>query len=169
MSEISKTTEVTDLKNEDAVRLFDQYSDDLFRFAVSYVGSKHDAEDIVQEVFLKLLRKHTPIIRSTEKTYLMTITANMCKDHLRSSVRKTNVDLESAEPELQYFDGFTERNKAVFDELMRLEDRYRVPIYLHYYAGYSYKEIAKILQISESATSMRISRGKEIIRFKLEE
>ena len=169
MSEISKTTEVTDLKNEDAVRLFDQYSDDLFRFAVSYVGSKHDAEDIVQEVFLKILGKHIPIIKSTEKTYLMTITANMCKDHLRSSVRKTNVDLESAEPELQYFDGFTERNKAVFDELMRLEDRYRVPIYLHYYAGYSYKEIAKILQISESATSMRISRGKEIIRFKLEE
>lgn len=157
------------MKNEDAVRLFDLYSDDLFRFAVSYVGSKHDAEDIVQEVFLKLLGKHIPIIRSTEKTYLMTITANMCKDHLRSSVRKTNVDLESAEPELQYFDGFTERNKAVFDELMRLEDQYRVPIYLHYYAGYSYKEIAKILQISESATSMRISRGKEIIRFKLEE
>ena len=157
------------MKNEDAVRLFDLYSDDLFRFAVSYVGSKHDAEDIVQEVFLKLLGKHIPIIRSTEKTYLMTITAKMCKDHLRSSVRKTNVDLESAEPELQYFDGFTERNKAVFDELMRLEDQYRVPIYLHYYAGYSYKEIAKILQISESATSMRISRGKEMIRIKLEE
>ncbi|MBE7069532.1 MAG: hypothetical protein E7386_03410 [Ruminococcaceae bacterium] len=64
------TTEVTDLKNEDAVRLFDQYSDDLFRFAVSYVGSKHDAEDIVQEVFLKILGKHIPIIKSTEKTYL---------------------------------------------------------------------------------------------------
>ena len=90
------------MKNEDAVRLFDLYSDDLFRFAVSYVGSKHDAEDIVQEVFLKLLGKHIPIIRSTEKTYLMTITANMCKDHLRSSVRKTNVDLESAEPELLF-------------------------------------------------------------------
>lgn len=69
------------MKNEDAVRLFDLYSDDLFRFAVSYVGSKHDAEDIVQEVFLKILGKHITIIRSTEKTYLMTITANMCKDH----------------------------------------------------------------------------------------
>lgn len=157
------------MKNEDAIRLFDLYSDDLFRFAVSYVGSKHDAEDIVQDVFLKLLEKHIPIMRSSEKTYLMTITANMCKDHLRSSARRTNVDLESAEPELQYFDGFTERNKAVFDELMRLEGQFRIPIYLHYCAGYSYKEIAKILQISESATAMRINRGKEIIRFKLEE
>lgn len=157
------------MKNEEAVRLFDEYSDDLYRFAVSYVRSKQDAEDIVQEVFTKLLGKHIRLNKDTEKTYLMTMTANLCKDHLKSAARKTNVDLDSAETESQYFDDFTDRNKEIYDELMRLESQFRVPIYLHYYDGYSYKEIAGILALSESAVAMRINRGKEIIRIKLEE
>ncbi len=157
------------MKNEEAVRLFDEYSDDLYRFAVSYVRLKQDAEDIVQEVFTKLLGKHIRLKKDTEKTYLMTMTANLCKDHLKSAARKTNVDLDSAETELQYFDDFTDRNKEIYDELMRLGSQFRVPIYLHYYDGYSYKEIAGILALSESAVAMRINRGKEIIRIKLEE
>lgn len=157
------------MKNKDVIRLFDQYSDDLYRYAVSFVGTKHDAEDIVQDVFMKLLSLKIKLDKGSEKTYLMTMTANKCRDHLRSSAHKTNVDLESAEWELQYYDGFTERNKEVFDELMRLEGQFRVPIYLHYYAGYSYKEIAEILNLSESAVAMRISRGKDQMRIRLED
>ena len=138
------------MKNEEVIRLFDAYSDDLYRFAVYYVGTKHDAEDIIQDVFLKLLSKPIVLKHGKEKAYLMTVTANSCKNYLKSAFRKTNVDLESVEMELQYFDDFTERNKEVFDELMRLEGQYRIPIYLHYYVGYSYKEIAKIIRISES-------------------
>ena len=157
------------MRNEDVVRLFDAYSNDLYRFALSYLGSIQDAEDVVQDVFLKLLDKHMFFEKKNEKAYLMTMTANRCKDHLRSSSRNVNVDLESVEWQLMSNDDFTERNKAVFDELMKLEDTYRVPIYLHYYSGYSYKDIAKILKISESATAMRIGRGKEQLRIRLEE
>lgn len=157
------------MRNEDVVRLFDAYSNDLYRFALSYLGSIQDAEDVVQDVFLKLLDKHMFFEKKNEKAYLMTMTANRCKDQLRSSSRNTNVDLESVEWQLSANDGFTERERGVFDELMRLEDTYRVPIYLHYYSGYSYKEISKILKISESATAMRISRGKEQLRIRLEE
>lgn len=156
------------MKNEDVIRLFDLYSNDLYKFAVSYLGSKHDAEDIVQEVFSKLLDKHMFFDRKNEKAYLMTMTANKCKDHLKSSARD-NVDLDSEEWHLEYYDGFTERNKMVFDELMRLEEQFRVPIYLHYYAGCSYKEISGILKLSESAVAVRISRGKERLRIRLEE
>ena len=52
---------------------------------------------------------------------------------------------------------------------MRLDEKFRVPIYLHYYAGYSYKEISQILKLSESAVAMRINRGKELLRIRLEE
>ena len=45
------------MKNERVLNLFDAYADDLYRFAISYVGSKQEAEDIVQEVFLKLLSR----------------------------------------------------------------------------------------------------------------
>ena len=134
-----------------------------------YLGSIQDAEDIVQEVFLKLLDKHMFFERKNEKAYLLTMTANRCKDQLRSSSRNEIVDLESVEWQLADNNGFTERHRAVFDELMRLEDTFRVPIYLYYYSGYSYKEISKILKISESATAMRICRGKEQLRIRLEE
>ena len=157
------------MKNEDVVRLFDAYADDLYRFAVYYSGSKHDAEDIVQDVFLKLLGDHVEIKPSKEKTYLFTMTANRCRDYLRSASRKTGVDLESCENELQYFDDFNERNRAVFDELMNLDGQFRMPIYLHYYAGYSDKDIAGILKISESAVAVRINRGKALMKIGLEE
>ena len=146
------------MKNEDVISLFDSYADDLYRFAVSFVQSKHDAEDVVQDVFLKLLSKKVLLDKRFEKAYLMSMTAN-----------KTSVDLESNEWQLQYYEGFSDHNKEVFDELMRLEDTYRVPIYLAYYEGYSYKEISKILDISESAVGMRIKRGKEQLKIKLEE
>ncbi len=157
------------MRNDDVVRLFDTFADDLYRFAVSYVGSKHDAEDIVQDVFLKLLSKHLVFEKQIGKAYLMTMTANKCKDFLKSSVRKTSVDLESSEWQLAYYDGFSERDKDVFDELMRLEYTYRAPIFLYFYEGFSYKGISRILKISESAVAMRIKRGKEQLRFRLEE
>lgn len=157
------------MRNEDVVTLFDAYSNDLYRFALSYLGSIQDAEDVVQDVFLKLLDKHMFFEKKNEKAYLMTMTANRCKDQLRSSSRNEIVDLESVEWQLADNERFTERHRAVFDELMRLEDTLRVPIYLHYYSGYSYKEISKILKISVSATAMRISRGKEQLRIRLEE
>ena len=116
------------MKNEDVIRLFDAYADDLYRFAVYYSGSKHEAEDIVQDVFLKLLDDKVAFKPGKEKTYLFTMTANKCRDYLRSASRQKDVDLESAENELQYFDEFNERNKAVFDELMNLDGQFRMPI-----------------------------------------
>lgn len=157
------------MKNEDVVKLFDTYADDLYRFAVSYVGSRHDAEDVVQDVFLKLLSKNLLFDRRFEKAYLLTITANMCKDLLKSKARKTSVDLESEEWHLEYYEGFTDADRVVFDELMALPELYRAPIHLFYYEGYSYKEIGRILKISESAVAMRIKRGKEQLKIRLEE
>ena len=113
--------------------------------------------------------KHLLFDLKNEKAYLMTMTANKCKDLLRSSARHNNVDIESCELQLQYSDLVEGDHSDIFDELMKLEEAYRLPIYLFYYSGYSYKEIATILKLSESAVAMRIQRGKEKIRFKLEE
>lgn len=157
------------MKNEDVVKLFDLYADDLYRFAVSYVRSKHDAEDVVQDVFLKLLSKPLLFDRRFEKTYLLTMTANKCKDLLKSKSRTASVDLESNEWQLEYNDRFTDEDRAVFDELMNLPEEYRIPIHLFYYEGFTYKEISKIIKLSESAVAMRIMRGKEKLRIRLEE
>ena len=56
--------------------------------------------------------------------------------------------------------GFCEDDKVLLEAMLELDEKYRAPLYLHFYAGYTYKEVAKILRLSESAVAMRISRGK---------
>ncbi len=156
------------MKNDEVVRLFDQYAGDLFRFAISYLGSKHDAEDIVQDVFLKLLNKTVFLKPGSEKAYLMKMTANGCKNLLKSPAHRTGVDLESASEELACFYELTDGDKEVYDNLMKMDETLRIPLYLHYYEDYSYKDVAKFLKLSESAVAMRIKRGKEQLKERLE-
>lgn len=156
------------MKNDEVVRLFDQYAGDLFRFALSYLGSKHDAEDIVQDVFLKLLSKTVFLKPGSEKAYLMKVTANGCKNLLKAPAHRAGVGLESASAELACFYELTDGDKEVYDSLMKMDETLRIPLYLHYYEDYSYKEVAKLLKLSESAVAMRIKRGKEQLKERLE-
>ena len=107
------------MKNSDVVRLFDLYANDLFRFAISYMGSKQDAEDVVQDVFVKLLSKTVFLKPDYEKAYLMKMTVNGCKNLLKSPAHKTGVDLESASDELACFYDLTDGDKEVYDILMK--------------------------------------------------
>lgn len=157
------------MKTDRILTLFDSYADDLYRFAVSYTGSKQEAEDIVQDVFLKLLSKNIAINSSSEKSYLFKMTANLCKDYLKSKRAKNTDDYDEVIEGMSTSDSFTDDERQLYDELMQLPDIQRVPVYLHFYEGYTYKEIAKILQISESAVAMRISRGKDELKKRLEE
>lgn len=152
------------MKNEKIIRLFDTYADDLYRFAVSYVGTKHDAEDIVQDLFLKLISKNIVLGNVYEKSYLLKMTANLCRDYLKSPKNKPAVEYNLLDDISRTPDMFSDDERRIFDELMALDEKYRVPIYLHYYEGYSYHEIAGILRLSVSAVAMRISRGKEELR-----
>lgn len=156
------------MKNDEVVRLFDLYAGDLFRFALSYMGSKQDAEDVVQDVFLKLLNKTVFLKTDYEKSYLMKMTANGCRNLLKSPAHKTGVDLESATEELACFYELGEDDKELYDALMKMDETLRIPLYLHYYEDYSYKDVAKFLKLSESAVAMRIKRGKEQLKERLE-
>ena len=156
------------MKNDEVVRLFDLYAGDLFRFVLSYMGSKQDAEDIVQDVFLKLLNKMVFLKADYEKAYLMKMTANGCRNLLKSPAHRTGVDLESATEELACFYELGEDDKEVYDALMKMDETLRIPLYLHYYEDYSYKDVAKFLKLSESAVAMRIKRGKEQLKERLE-
>lgn len=147
------------------LELFDRYSEDLYRFAVSYTGSPADAEDIVQSVFLKLMSKNVNLDVGCEKAYLMKVTANMCKNHLKSFHVRTSV---SYDEKMQFIDTFNDKEMDVYDAVMKIPETNRVPLYLHFYEGYTYKEISKMLKISVSAVAMRISRGKDSLKQILE-
>ena len=149
------------MKQQQLLELYDNYSDNAFRLAMSFLGNIADSEDIVQNVYTKLIEKSPHISRGCEKSYILTMTANMCRNHLKSAAnRLTNDDLTS---------GFNMEEQSMFAAINRLPDTYRTALYLHYYEGYSFKEIAKMLHLSVSAVSMRISRGRDQLKEFLKE
>lgn len=137
--------------------LFQQYKDDVYRLAVSYTNSRQDAEDVCQNVFLKLM-KQSHIDPGKEKGWLLKVTANECRSLLRSAWWRTTVPLENA-------DAFpAEESGGLLETLLQLKPQYRVVLYLHYYEGFQTAEIAKLLHISQSAVTTRLSRGRQELK-----
>lgn len=142
--------------------LFQKYKDDVYRLAVSYTKGRQDAEDVCQNVFLKLLRQPN-IEPGKEKSWLLQVTANECRSLLRSHWWRMTVPMEEnlsvSGPETSH----------VYEAVMQLRPKYRVVIYLHYYEGFSTGEIAGLLKISQSAVTTRLSRARRELRELIEE
>ena len=140
------------------------YSDLILRLSYTYLKSTHDAEDICQTVFLKLLTSgQTFASPAHEKAWIIRTTANACKDALRSTFRRRTVALEAAAataaPEAP--------DSAVLEAVMALPENYREAVYLHYFEGYSVREIAGLLGRSEAAVTAHLSRGRHKLRITL--
>lgn len=130
----------------------------MFRLAFSYTKNREDAEDIVQEAFLKLYTSR--IIFPDEKNikaWLIRVTINLCKDMLRSSKRRTAEPVSDipCEDKGQY---------ELLDSIRSMQPQYASVIYLFYYEGYSVKEIAKLQGISDSAVTTRLSRARKQLK-----
>ena len=142
---------------QDIAKLFQTYKNDVYRLAYSYLGNIQEAEDVCQTVFLKLLQ-HSHLQPGKEKSWLLKVTANECKMVLRSFRWKRTSPLEEA--------NHTKPPQAdhVLPSVMMLEPKYRTVVYLHYYEGYSTKEIGHILKISQSAVTTRLSRARQMLK-----
>ncbi|MGN0484866.1 MAG: RNA polymerase sigma factor [Lachnospiraceae bacterium] len=126
----------------------------------------YDAEDICQDVFLKLLSENYHFDSPThEKAWIIRTTINACKDHLRTAFWKRAIDLDNAseipEPNKQ--------ESEILDLVMTLPKNYRVSIYLYYYEGYQVNEIAAMLGKSENTVSAYLSRGRKKLKSVLDE
>ncbi|MBQ8410917.1 MAG: RNA polymerase sigma factor [Ruminiclostridium sp.] len=136
-----------------------KFQPNIFRLAYSYVKNTADAEDITQEVFLRLYRSsETFISYENAKAWLIKVTINTAKNYLRSLYRKHKVALTE---DIALND---EKDYALLEALNRLNKNYRVVIYLHYYEGYPVSEIASMLGISENNVKQRLKRGRDKLR-----
>ena len=144
----------------DAERLVQTYSDLILRLAYTYLKSTHDAEDICQNIFLKLLTGgQTFDSPAHEKAWIIRATANACKDSLRAAHRR-NVGLEAAAAT----PAPAAPDSDVLDAVMALPRKYREAVYLHYYEGYSTQEIAQLLHCRPGTVRSRLSRARERLR-----
>lgn len=156
------------MNHDKLMKMYDLYSENVYRLALSYTGCVADAEDIVHNVFLKVFEKHIDIDAGKEKSYLLTVTANMCRNHLRSARVKRSVSYEESEHE-NVNASFDDEEADLYEAMGRLPEKYRVVLYLHYYEGYTFREIARLLHITSSAVSMRLHRGREMLRAELKD
>lgn len=149
--------------NEWILEKYDLHKTMLFRIAFSYLGNKHDSEDILQEIFIKLFYS-APDFASDEdeKRWLVRVTINQCKDHLKSFWNRNRISLE----DIEEFATTPEDHEDLL-EILKLHPKYKIVIHLHYFEGYRISEIAKILRISESSVKMRLKRGRELLKLEM--
>jgi len=140
----------------------DAYSDTILRIAFNYTQNKADAEDIVQEVFLTLLKQQS--FRSFEhlKAWLIRVAINKSRELYRSAKRKETVALDAAYP-VQY--NFDSEDAGIMSQIRKLPEKDRNIVYLFYFEGYPAKEIAGITNMKEAAIFTRLKR----IRAKLKD
>ena len=143
---------------KDAEHLVNTYGDMIYRICLVSLRNHADAEDAVQEVFLKYLI-HAPDFDSPEheKAWLITVALNHCRNMLRS--RK----IIPTDPEQLHPPENTPEQNEVLDDLLKLPEKFRIVLILHYIEGYPLNEIAKMIHKSPSAVKMRISKGKKLL------
>ena len=138
--------------------MVERYAASLYRLAFSYLCNRQDAEDVLQEVFLKFLR-HRPVFSAEEqrRAWLMTVTANQCRDLLRSPWRRRVGELNEAQslsaPEPESY-------PEIAAALAQLPAKDRAAVYLFYYEELPAKEIAAVLHMTDSAVRTRLSRAR---------
>ncbi len=140
-----------------------RYSDTIVRVAFQYVKTRADAEDIMQEVFVALIKQPPFSGHEHLKAWLIRVTVNKCKNHLKKLKRRNETQLADAENSL------TEEQQSVLDELEQLPPKDRAVIYLYYFEGYKTREVAKLLGMREKAAAMRLSRARSKLKELLEE
>ena len=137
---------------------FTQYTDTVYRVAVHNTRSDADAQDITQEVFLRLLECRK-VFRDSEhmKAWLIRVTINLCKNHLRDRSRETLVP--DAPPQAD-----PAQTHTVLDAVRALPEGQRNAVYLHYYEGYTAREIAAILGSTTNTVLSRLHRARQTLR-----
>ena len=152
--------------NQQYTCLVKKYIDTVFRVALNYTKSVHDAEDITQNVFLALLRQTKPFESDEHiRAWLIRVAVNECKKWHRSPWRK-HISFEDYAASLP---DTTDAQREVLDAVMALPRKYRLPIYLYYYEQYSTPEIAQLLRIPKGTVCTHLRRGREMLKLSLQE
>lgn len=148
---------------EKMTEIYDKYSNAVYRMAFAYCKNKADAEDIMQEVFIR--RFSADIVfedEAKEKSWLLKVTVNKCRDMFRSLRYKyslTSIPLEEADIIYE-----TQEESDVYHAVMSLPNKYRTVIHLFYYEEYTIKEISAITGDKETAIQTQLYRARKKLK-----
>lgn len=147
---------------------YEKYYEMIWRICLMQFGNSHDAYDATQETFIRLMNS-SKSFRSGEheKAWLIRVAVNYCKDVMKSSHRKREVALDTGKPPEAGM--VPDEYAEVYETMMGLPKEYRLILYLHFYEGYTLKEIAGMMKINPSTLRSRFAKAKELMREYIEE
>ena len=150
---------------QEVEQAIDLYSDMIRRICLLHLNSHEDTEDVLQEVFLKYVLHSVGFeSKEHEKAWLIRVTLNACKDLKRKLFRHSTVSLEVLSEEAA---SVVPEQMEILETVLSLPAKYKDVIYLHYYEGYTAKEIGTMLHKKENTVYSLLSRGRELLKQKL--
>ena len=149
--------------------LYERYATDVLRVAYYYLGNRQMAEDVTQDVFVKLITNHPSLETGREKAWLLKVALNRCRDLWRSAWIKKVV---LGHPGFECFPapdmiGQLAEQQGVSEAVNHLKPEFKEVVLLFYYQGYSVSEISEMLGIAEGTVSSRLSRAREKLQKEL--
>lgn len=151
---MNQISENTALGIEKAIEM---HSDMLFRVCLIMLGNESDAEDAVQETFLKYLEKSPEFNDSEhEKAWLIKVANNKCKDIIRYRKKSVHICTDSVN------DSYETEVDSLSEILMKIPEKFRMVLTLYYIEDYKVNEIAVLIGKTPSAVKMRLKKGREI-------
>ena len=147
--------------------LMEKYKDHLFAVAFNICKNAADADDVVQDTFLQYHITDKQFENEQHiRAWLIRVTINKAKNINMSFWRRAGIPLEDYMETLTFE---TPEAEDLFEEVMKLPEKYRIVIHLFYYEDYSIREIAQIINATESNVKVRLTRGRRLLRNVLKE
>lgn len=151
--------------DKDIDSIYQRHVDTIYRVAYSFMKNGADAEDMVQEAFLRLLRSGAEFdTEQHEKAWLIVTVSNLCKSALRSPWRRRESIDSLTEPPTVEDPAPDETLQAV----LALPEDYKLPVYLYYYEGYPTAQIAQMLNVAPATIRSRLNRARKKLKLALE-
>ena len=146
---------------------FQKYGDRVFSAAFSILRNREDADDVVQDTFLKYHMAQIQYMDEPHlKAWLLRVAINRARDITSAFWRKNRVSWEEYMDELEFAQP---EDRSLFQSVMSLPEKYRLVLHLYYYEECSIKEIASLLHTGEGTTKSRLSRGRALLKTMLTE
>ena len=147
-----------------------KYSKLIFQTAYQYLFDFGAAEDVVQDVFVKLfIKKKVFNSPEHEKAWLLRVTINQCKNYLSSASSKVLSLNDENIGDLRRFENESEQYIDIQRELEKLTGQQRVCVYLYYFEDYKVREISEMLKMKENTVKSVLSRARQTLKNNLDE
>ena len=144
--------------------IVERYADMVWRIALARTQREDDAQDVFQEVFLRLFQKEREFREEEHrKAWLINVTLNCCKGYRIASFRHATLSLEDVAPTLY----LPEEKLGVYEAMLRLPAKYRIPLQLYYIEGMESDACANALGLRPGTFRVRLNRGRNLLKEQL--